>query len=165
MPKYLKVPLWIAVILWMALIFSFSMENAAESSESSGGFIRAVLETFDRDFLSMSDTEQDIAIESLSHFVRKTAHFCIFGMLGLLVTSAVSTHALTPKKTAVISLIVCALYAVSDEVHQYFVPGRACMIRDMLLDTCGSLCGVLFVSLLIHAVRKRRKRNDGKTFL
>lgn len=157
MPKYLRIPLLIAVVLWMALIFSFSMENAAESSESSGGFIRTVLEFFDRDFLSMTDTEQDIAIESLSHFVRKTAHFCIFGMLGLLVTSAVSTYTLTARKTSIISLVICALYAVSDEVHQYFVPGRACMIRDMLLDTCGSLCGVVLVSLIIHAVRKRKR--------
>ena len=35
------------------------------------------------------------------------------------------------------------VYAVSDEIHQYFVPGRACMLRDMLLDTCGSLAGIV----------------------
>lgn len=157
MPKFLRIPLWIAVILWMALIFSFSMENAAESSESSGSFIRTLLETFDRDFLSLPYADQHAAIESLSYLVRKTAHFCIFGMLGLLVTSAVSTHDLSMKKTALYSLVISALYAVSDEVHQYFVPGRACMLKDMLIDTCGAACGVAAVSFLIYVVQKHKQ--------
>ena len=157
MPKSFRIPLWIAVVLWMALIFSFSMETAAESSQSSGGFIRALLETFDRDFLSLSYADQHAKIESLSYFVRKSAHFCIFGMLGILVTSAVSTHGLTAKKTALYSLGICALYAVSDEIHQYFVPGRACMLRDMLIDTCGASCGITAVLFLIYMIRKYRK--------
>ena len=157
MPKSFRIPLWIAVVLWMALIFSFSMETAAESSESSGGFIRSLLETFDRDFLTLSADGQHAKIESLSYIVRKSAHFCIFGMLGFLVTSAVSTHGLSPKKTALFSLGICALYAVSDEIHQYFVPGRACMLRDMLIDTCGASCGIAAVSFLIYIVRKHRK--------
>ncbi len=157
MPKSFRIPLWIAVVLWMALIFTFSMETAAESSESSGGFIRLLLETFDRDFSVLSSADQHTMIESLSYFVRKSAHFCIFGMLGLLVTSAVSTYRLSPKNTALLSLGICALYAVSDEIHQYFVPGRACMLRDMLIDTCGASCGIAAVSFLIYIVRKHRK--------
>ncbi|MBQ4592165.1 MAG: VanZ family protein [Clostridia bacterium] len=160
MPKKFRIPLWIAVVLWMALIFSFSMETAAESSESSGGFIRTLLETFDRNFLSLPYADQHAKIESLSYFVRKSAHFCIFGMLGLLVTSAVSTHGLSPKKTAAISLGISALYAVSDEVHQYFVPGRACMLRDMLIDTCGAACGVAVISFLICIVRTHRTHTN-----
>ena len=157
MPKSFRIPLWIAVVLWMALIFSFSMETAAESSASSGGFIRSLLETFDNDFLTLSNDDQHTKIESLSYIVRKSAHFCIFGMLGILVTSAVSSHGLSPKKTALFSVGICALYAVSDEIHQYFVPGRACMLRDMLIDTCGASCGIAAVSFLIYIVRKHRK--------
>ena len=156
MPKSFRIPLWIAVVLWMALIFSFSMETAAESSESSGGFIRALLETFDRDFSALSAAGQYAKIESLSYIVRKTAHFCIFGMLGILVASAVSTYRLPSGKAACFSAGICALYAVSDEIHQYFVPGRACMIRDMLIDTCGASCGIAAVSFLIYIVRKHR---------
>ena len=156
MPKSFRIPLWIAVVLWMALIFSFSMETAAESSASSGGFIRSLLETFDNDFLTLSNDDQHTKIESLSYIVRKSAHFCIFGMLGILVTSAVSSHGLSPKKTALFSVGICALYAVSDEIHQYFVPGRACMLRDMLIDTCGASCGIAAVSFLIYIVRKHR---------
>lgn len=35
------------------------------------------------------------------------------------------------------------LYAASDELHQYFVPGRACQLRDVVIDGLGVLIGVL----------------------
>lgn len=158
MPKYLRIPFIVAAVLWMALIFSFSMETAAESSGSSDGFIRTFLSFIDDDFESLSPEAQTETVESLSHLVRKTAHFCIFGMLGILVSSAISTYNLAPRRTLLCSVSLCALYAVSDEVHQFFVPGRACMIRDMLLDTCGALCGVLFVMLVLHLVSKHRNK-------
>lgn len=161
MPKSLRIPFIVAAVLWMALIFSFSMENAAESSESSGGFIRTFLSFIDDDFEYLSPEAQTEAVESLSHLVRKTAHFCIFGMLGILVSSAISTYHLTPRRTLLYSVSLCALYAVSDEVHQFFVPGRACMLRDMLLDTCGAFCGVLFVTLVLHLVSKHKHKKGG----
>ncbi len=156
MPKSFRIPLWVAVVLWMALIFAFSMETATESSATSGGFIRTLLETFDGGFTDLPYAEQHLKIESFSYFVRKAAHFSVFGMLGVLVASAVSTYGLGLRRTAGISLVVCALYAVSDEVHQVFVPGRACMVRDMLIDTCGACCGIVFVSLLIYIVRQKK---------
>ncbi|MGN1345923.1 MAG: VanZ family protein [Eubacteriales bacterium] len=162
MIRKLRIPLWIAVLLWMALIFSFSMEDGVESAASSGGLIRRLLETLSHDFLSLDSAGQTAAIESWSNLVRKTAHFCIFGMLGLLVTSAVSSCGLCLRKNAWISLGICAAYAVSDEIHQAFVPGRACMVRDMLLDTCGAACGIAVVSLLIYAANKHQSKKHAK---
>ena len=56
------------------------------------------------------------------------------------------------KKTSVrnmflITIAICFLYAVSDEIHQYFVPGRACRLFDVLIDTSGSafFCLVYYV--------------------
>ena len=47
------------------------------------------------------------------------------------------------------------LYAVSDEVHQYFVPGRSCELRDMLIDACGVAVGAAALWRL-----SRRQRNE-----
>lgn len=157
MPKSFRIFLLVAIVLCMALIFSFSMETASESTETSDGFIRTLLETFDGGFGDLSPAEQLVKVRSFSHFARKTAHFSIFGVLGLLVASAVSAYRLGLRKTVGISLVVCALYAVSDEVHQYFVSGRACMVRDMLLDTCGACCGIALVCLLLYIRRTRRE--------
>lgn len=46
------------------------------------------------------------------------------------------------------------IYAISDEVHQLFVEGRSCELRDMLIDSAGVIAGVLLMSWL----DKRRRR-------
>lgn len=148
----LRIILWIAVIMQMALIFSFSMENAAESADTSGGFIRKILETVSEDFRELNSISQHEIIESLSHFTRKAAHFSIYGFLGILCTSALLTYNLRQPAIMLASTLICGLYAVSDEIHQYFVPGRACMISDMLLDTAGAFCGTLITILIAKAI-------------
>ncbi len=40
------------------------------------------------------------------------------------------------------------LYALSDEIHQYFVPGRTCDPRDFLVDSIGLLVGMLILMFL-----------------
>ena len=56
-----------------------------------------------------------------------------------------------------ISLIWCSLYAASDELHQYFVPGRAGMWQDWLLDTAGALFGIYSVVLFTKRAKTRNK--------
>ncbi len=36
-----------------------------------------------------------------------------------------------------------SLYGVTDEIHQSFVPGRACQVRDMVIYSAGALIGVV----------------------
>jgi VanZ family protein len=50
-----------------------------------------------------------------------------------------------------VSFGVGALNAVSDEIHQLFVPGRSSEVRDMLIDCVGVLFGILLM-LLIRVV-------------
>ena len=38
-----------------------------------------------------------------------------------------------------------ALYGLSDEIHQRFVPGRVADVRDLMADTIGALVGVALV--------------------
>lgn len=42
-----------------------------------------------------------------------------------------------PGKT-LFSTLLCAMYAVTDEIHQLYVPGRACSPWDVLIDTAGA---------------------------
>ena len=51
-----------------------------------------------------------------------------------------------------IALGAAALYAVTDEVHQYFVPGRSCELRDVLVDTSGALTGILAAFALLSVI-------------
>ena len=129
MKKYtrlLRVVLWLLVLAWMAVIFRFSTENADESSSTSGAVIRWLL-----------------------------AHFTVFAVLGCLLTAACAVD-LGPGKAFVAAMILGILYAFSDELHQYFVPGRACQLRDVCIDASGVLLGA-GVFTLIRRTRMRRK--------
>ena len=125
----------------MVCIFLFSCENADDSSDTSGNFVNLIISIFYGDYDELPLWEQEEIRGNISHFIRKTAHFTIFAALGFFAFLTSGQRKLLCKGTAAV-LIFCGLYAVSDELHQYFVPGRACMLRDMLLDTCGSLAGI-----------------------
>ena len=77
--------------------------------------------------------------------LRKLAHAAEFGVLGALLLRAVDR--------AGVAFALGVLYAVSDELHQAFVPGRMGSPLDVAIDTVGVACGVL---LLQRAIRTRR---------
>ena len=62
------------------------------------------------------------------------------------------------KLTIWISWLTGTLYALSDEFHQRFVPGRSCSLRDVLIDSAGCLSGILITVILKS--RKQSKKSD-----
>jgi VanZ family protein len=69
--------------------------------------------------------------------LRKTAHAAEFAVLGFLLARAVG-HDLP-------ALMLGIAYAITDEVHQAFVPGRLGSVWDVLLDSVGVALGVLLL--------------------
>jgi len=67
--------------------------------------------------------------------LRKIAHACEFAVLGGLLL-----RALRDERAALAAGIA---YAISDEVHQHFVPGRVGSPVDVLIDSVGVALGVL----------------------
>ena len=160
----LRTVLWILVLLWMAVIFSFSAENAEESLETSDSIVDAVVEQLlegKRDTMSVSDFESFKT--KVSHFIRKSAHFTAYMLLGILTLSALFTHKLKNKARALLTLAICFLYAVSDEVHQVFVPGRAGRISDVMIDTSGAVLGILLVFSVIQLIKYRKNKTLSKS--
>ncbi|WP_243096886.1 VanZ family protein [Thermohalobacter berrensis] len=45
-------------------------------------------------------------------------------------------------KGFIFSFVFCILYAISDEVHQLFVPGRDAQITDVMIDSAGAFIGI-----------------------
>lgn len=122
----------------------------------------------------------NIDAEILSFAVRKCAHFTEYLILGVSLAVTVREYWPTEErqcgsrtadpeilktvpviknddsfKTALLSWGTGALYALTDEVHQYFVPGRSCEIRDMLIDSCGVASGVLIMTVILYLRCKR----------
>ena len=55
-----------------------------------------------------------------------------------------------------------AFYALFDELHQLFVPGRDCEILDWCADFIGSLLGVLIVSLMVFLGKYLPEKNNSE---
>ena len=132
-----KVISWLLVILWMGLIFYLSHQPATQSSDLSSGLTERILAVIDRVISGL-----DINVENFHHLIRKGAHFFAYFVLGILVTSALRTHSLVGWRHFFIACLICVVYAVSDEVHQLFIPGRAGQVKDVMIDSAGAFVGI-----------------------
>lgn len=109
---------WAAAVMAaaiMILIFSFSAQSAQESHFLSKGIGRMLLECFP----SLSSV---VTLSELNHYLRKLAHFVIYFALGVCLTLASGRQRKLPP--AVLSILIGAAFAASDEVHQIFSGGR-----------------------------------------
>lgn len=84
-----------------------------------------------------------------SSTVNVFAHFLEFGFFACAVVWGVTSGFLgdlTLKRTVWIFVAV-AIYAVSDEFHQSFVPGREASVVDVIADTAGAASFLLAIHL------------------
>lgn len=155
--KIFRIAVTVLLVGWMILIFSLSAATATESSATSSSFIEILVRVFVWDFDNLNVSEQESMIESLQFIVRKTAHFTLYAVLGgLSFLSVVTYKSILLKNRVLISAGICLLYAISDEIHQIFVPGRSGEIRDVCIDFAGSMVAV-FILLLLTRIRKFKK--------
>ena len=152
--------LWSAVLVWMGIIFFFSAQTAPASSGQSGSLIRTILSWFDPTFETLPVAHQELRIESLQHIVRKLAHMSIYGVLGMLSIGALYTHNLSTRFRPLLAVAICIAYAITDEWHQTFVPGRSGELKDVCIDSVGALLGVLLI-FLIYTLIHRKKQKSG----
>ena len=96
-----------------------------------------------------------IETESLSIIVRKAAHFTEFMILGIcLAINAKDILSAKMKETSRFKMwlmpwLIGTAYAVTDEIHQLFVPERACAFMDMCIDSAGIAVGAVMVAVLL----------------
>ena len=55
---------------------------------------------------------------------------------------------------------ISTAYAATDEFHQIFVPGRAGMLTDVMIDSSGALAGILLAALVGFIIIGRNRRTE-----
>ncbi|MBR6903195.1 MAG: VanZ family protein, partial [Clostridia bacterium] len=111
--------------------------------------IEILLSSVYPEFDTLDIADKQYVVESFSAPIRKAAHFGEFSALGALFLVFFETFDFfSEKKYLILPIVLGFLYAISDEVHQLFVPGRACRITDIYIDSCGVLAGVIFLFLI-----------------
>ncbi|MBE3102527.1 MAG: VanZ family protein [Firmicutes bacterium] len=145
-----KIISWAAVIIWMVLIFNLSSQVAEQSNQLSTGITEAIVKTIEK---IAPNVEFDIS--GFNHIVRKNAHFFAYLVLGILVLNAFRRNEIYGYKNVILAIIVCILYAASDETHQLFVPGRGGQVRDVIIDSTGAGVGIV-INLVFTRIVKRK---------
>lgn len=108
---------WLPVVLWMLVIFTFSSLPTTPSTQ-----------IFWQDFI-----------------IKKSAHIIEYFALTLLLYRAIRFEGLTVPRILLVTFAISVVYAISDEFHQSFTPGRQATLRDVVIDTVGVSIALLFI--------------------
>lgn len=162
MKKYTKRIIFaILIIINCMSIFLFSQQVGEDSGNTSSKIVEIVSQIIP--FIkNMQEPEKTMFKENiLSQIVRKCAHFSIYTMLGFFTINFMLTYQKgSLLKKSSISLLFGICYAISDEFHQMFIPGRSAEVRDVLIDSLGVLIGILFMIIIVKIAKRRKQRND-----
>lgn len=121
----------------------FSNQSATQSSKLSDSLIDNTIVKVYEIFNGKVNKEQRAKIiDNYSYFIRKLAHFTLYFILGILCFTFFKDFT---KHYVIYSIMVCFLYAVSDEIHQMFSIERGPGVIDVLIDTLGSLASIIIL--------------------
>lgn len=140
------------------MIFLFSAQPATKSNELSTGFTRVLIEILGKILPVEIETSTIIkSVGQLNHYIRKFAHFSVYLVLGILVWRAL-TNSKYKNKKFITALIICVIYAATDELHQLFVPGRGGQLKDVFIDSLGAFVGITLSEIMYKLKRKQAQQ-------
>lgn len=168
MKKSLKILFSIfLIILWLGVIFCFSNQNTKKSNYQSKNIITNTIQitisfTNKIGIINKELTQEELEeiVATLNKPIRKCAHFTIYLILAILLMSFFIHNKKIPNKT-LLTIILCFLYAITDEYHQTFITGRTGQFSDVLIDTAGAIIGTKLYKK--HYVKLRKKKKAKKT--
>ena len=143
---------WLPIVLWLALIFAASGDG--QSAQRSSRIIGPLVHWL---FPDLPET----TVGNIVFIVRKCAHLTEYAVLAWLFWRALRKPVRNDPRPwnwreAWFALGGVLLYAISDEVHQSFIPSRQGSVWDVLLDTLGAAAGLL-VLWVSHRRRNLKK--------
>lgn len=144
---------WLPVLIWMALIFIASSD--AESGPRGSRLLTPLI-------LWVWPEVPPPTLDQIVLVARKGVHFVTYGILAALAWRAFSSapdlkdaRRLGPGSVALCAIALAVLYAISDEIHQSFVPTRVGSALDVLIDTAGAATAVALAQF--RATRRTRR--------
>ena len=136
-------------IIMMCAIFMFSDQDATASSQLSYQ-VGVQIFTVANDKLDKGWTRT--RIESLStefqHYIRKTAHFTEYFLLAVSVAFPLYVYGVRGLWLVFFAGGFCIAFAGLDEYHQSFSAGRSPQKKDVVIDSCGVMLGVIITRIV-----------------
>ena len=146
---------FVPALVIMYCIYSFSAQDGTTSSQLSLSVSHKVIHVVDRVFdFSLTEEQVDKGVERIHYYIRKTAHFTEYFILAVAISLPLYVYGIRGIWLMLTSLILCIGFACLDEYHQLFVSGRGASKKDVLIDTFGSLTGIVFTRIIGYISRK-----------
>lgn len=147
--KRMKIITGVLVAIWMIIVFTFSNEPSVETQATSGNVTEKIVNIISKVF-NITQEQKEKLVQKLNPYIRKIAHYLLYTLGGFFIIINMNQYnTLSESKKIIISLIIGIVYSISDEIHQHFIPGRACQITDVYLDSLGIATGVVLVLFFI----------------
>lgn len=143
---------WAPALAWMGVIFVMSAMPGDMSGETSGTLARMVLGAVS--LLFGQEAAAGIPKDIVNLFVRKGAHMTEYAVLFWLYCRALRIEG--AKRPVPIALLLCAVYAATDEFHQSFVADRGPSVVDVCIDTLGAAIAWGLTELYTSVTKKER---------
>ena len=159
--KNKRIVLLILVLIGCITIFCFSEFSAGESTKQSRGLTYNIVKVLNGN--KLSEKELTKLTKKVNPVIRKIAHFSIYMILAIFTYMFIEELNIKSKsekeklrKNIIYTCIFCIIYAIFDEIHQIYVPGRTGKAIDVIIDTLGSCMGITL--LLVNNIIKRRSK-------
>lgn len=143
------------IIAWCATIFRLSGMSSNSSNGASTGIVeKAISKVLDAtNEAGITDSHPDDeklakAASLINAPLRKVVHATVYFVLALLLLT-ISRVIFGSKKyllSCAITILLCLVFAMTDEYHQTFVDGRTGQMMDVMIDTAGACVGTLLFS-------------------
>lgn len=150
---------WLPSLLWILVIYGASSDpySARRTSRIIVPIVRWLLP-------QLSEAEVELMVLA----VRKCAHLFEYAVLAVLLWYAVWKPVWKDPRpwswtVARRALLLVALYAATDELHQTFVPSRQGAVSDVAVDTCGAAVGLLLAAAMYKWQGRHRTRTALQT--
>jgi len=145
----LKPMSFLPAIMMMCLIFVLSSQEGTTSSQLSYK-VGVKIFTFANEKLDKgwSDEHIEELTTRYQYYVRKTAHFTEYFFLGVSVAFPLYVYGVRGMGLVFLAGAFCIGFAGLDEYHQSFVRGRGPSPKDVLIDSCGAIPGIIITRIV-----------------
>lgn len=146
----------ILALCTLVTIFIFSSQDGVQSKSVSKKVMREIVDINPKTKY-LSEKEKNKIVEKSQTVIRKTAHFTIYMLFGIMVMGFCSTYDAKWNKRLAITILCGLIYAISDEIHQAITGGgRTPRVFDVCIDTIGTLTGSFIMLGIVHLVKHNK---------
>lgn len=141
--KFIYIVLTLVILI---SIYYLSSMNNKETNSLSKGIVYKSIEIIEG--ITHKEFDKKSIVNKLNYPIRKCAHFTLFLLLGICIYLLLNSFHLPHK--ILISIILSILFATLDETHQMFSLGRSSSILDILIDSIGSIVGIIIINFIVN---------------